>query len=66
MKVENDVGTEFRLELLTAALTQRKVSVQQEDMLHEENGVIEKITDMAVKISGAYYVRSVCEIRVVF
>lgn len=53
------------MELLTAAITQRKVSVRQDDTLYEEGGCIEKITDMAVKISGAYYFRNVCEIRVV-
>jgi hypothetical protein len=53
------------IEFLTAALTQRKVSVRQDDTLYEENGMIEKITDTAVKIYGAYYFRTVCEIRVV-
>lgn len=53
------------MELLTVALTQRRVSVQQADTLYEVGGLIEKITDTAVKIRGAYYFRNACEIRAV-
>lgn len=46
-------------ELLTAALTQVRVTVREhEGQIADYGGVIEKITPVSVKIGGAYYFRN--------
>ncbi len=61
---------ETDMELLTAALTQRKVSVWSKtaDDIYvqlEPGGLIQKFTAHSVKINKSYFLRNECEFRVV-
>ena len=60
---------ETDMELLTAALTQRKVSVwsRTADDIYvelEPGGIIRKFTAYSVKINNSYFLREECEFRV--
>ncbi len=57
------------MELFTASLSQRKVSVMQrtsDDIyaILEYGGIIERYTKHSVKINGTYYLREECEFTI--